>query len=72
MSAHLLKDLKQEGNVIMIEPSAVHHYQPGWLQLAAGICKNNILERRNSEIVPKGVNWLQSSVSRIVPEKNEV
>lgn len=72
VSAHLLKDLKQDGNVIMIEPSAVHHYQPGWLQLAAGIGKTDILERNNSDIVPKGVRWLQEAVSRILPEKNEV
>eukprot|EP00978_Attheya_sp_CCMP212_P020871 scaffold60269_cov51-Attheya_sp.AAC.9 len=66
--------LRNEGmqNVIVIEPSSVHYYQPLWTLVGGGIKSNKSSVKPMKEIIPKGTNWVQKRVSTFTPDKNKV
>jgi sulfide:quinone oxidoreductase len=70
VAAHYAR--KFPGQVAVIEPSEHHYYAPLWTLVGGGF--KNITESRRSEreVLPKEVDWLQSSVSEFQPEHNRV
>ena len=52
----------------------MHHYQPGYTNIAGGVWKTtsrNVMRDRQSLLHP-GVNWVKQAVAELEPEQNTV
>ncbi|MEJ2041928.1 MAG: TIGR01244 family sulfur transferase [Reinekea sp.] len=66
--------LKRDKNlkIALIDPSAIHYYQPGWTLVGAGIFKPEQTLRAMGSVIPKGAEWIKSAVALFEPENNQV
>jgi len=68
--------LRKQFDVTVIEPSETHLYQPGLTLLGTGIMDEKTYRhkmiREEARVMPKGVTWLKTRVSRVDPENNLV
>lgn len=69
MAAYLTELLKHP-DIILIEPSKEHHYQPGYTMMAAGVFKAREVVKPNASLIPSKVKWLQDSVTELEPDAN--
>ncbi|WP_019594117.1 NAD(P)/FAD-dependent oxidoreductase [Thioalkalivibrio sp. ALM2T] len=67
-----LRDLLDGARITIVEPSEIHHYQPGWTLVAAGVYSVGEVQRRNERYIPRGVDWVRSAVAAIDPESQRV
>lgn len=58
--------------VALIEPSSRHVYQPFWTLVGAGIVDHELSVRPMADVIPSGVKWLKTSVTRFQPELNQL
>lgn len=58
--------------ILMIEPSGTHIYQPGLTLVGAGVWQTGQLLERTERFVAAGVRWLQASVTGFEPENNRI
>jgi sulfide:quinone oxidoreductase len=63
-----LKDL----DVIIIEPSEKHYYQPLWTLVGGGILPKEASERNEQDYVPSGAKWIKDKVTEFLPHENAV
>lgn len=63
-----LKDL----DVIIIEPSEKHYYQPLWTLVGGGILPKEASERNEQDYVPSGAKWIKDKVTEFLPNENAV
>ena len=63
---------RNEIQVILIDPSRTHDYQPMWTLVGAGVFSKQKSRRMMSEVLPRGVDWIQRSVTKIDPDECEV
>ena len=59
-------------NIVIVEPSDTHNYQPGWTLVGAGVMKSKDTFRRMSDLMPKSVQWVRESVIEFAPAHNQV
>ena len=66
--------LRRQGieDVVVVEPSSVHYYQPLWTLVGAGVTAVERTRRLESSVVPRGVRWVQDAVETIDPDAQEV
>lgn len=66
--------IKRNSNldVVIIEPSDVHYYQPGWTLVGGGVFNASDTRRKTSDIIPSGASWIQDSVSTFDPDNNRI
>ncbi len=70
--ASRLRKAKAFSKVAIIEPSAVHYYQPLWTLVGGGVLGKEATRKREEDFIPKGTVWIQDAVSSFNPEKSEV
>lgn len=71
VAARLLRAVP-DANITIIEPKTIHHYQPGYTLVAAGVYKKeDVLYDQQSLFLP-GMRWVRDYVSAFEPEKNRV
>jgi len=58
--------------IVMIEPSGAHIYQPGLTLVGAGVWQTGRLIERTERFVAAGIRWVQASVTAFEPENNRV
>ncbi|XP_062998868.1 sulfide:quinone oxidoreductase, mitochondrial [Elgaria multicarinata webbii] len=58
------------GNVAVVEPQENHYYQPLWTLVGAGAKQLASCARPTASVIPSGVNWIQSKVQKLDPDKN--
>lgn len=56
----------------IVEPSDKHYYQPAWTLVGGGVYDVRKTVRAMSEVIPKGVYWLQTAASGFDPVSNLV
>jgi sulfide:quinone oxidoreductase len=61
-----------EDDVAIVEPSAMHYYQPLWTLVGAGVVTAASTARREGRVLPRGVRWLQDAAAAIDPESRLV
>ncbi|MHB1509426.1 MAG: NAD(P)/FAD-dependent oxidoreductase [Acidimicrobiales bacterium] len=61
-----------EEDVALIEPAALHYYQPLWTLVGAGIVPLETTRRLEATVVPKGVRWLQDAAVELDPDSRTV
>lgn len=59
-------------NIVLIEPSKDHYYQPGWTMVGGGIFDVQSTCRKTQDLIPTGVSWIRHSVSSFEPADNVV
>jgi len=64
---------KGYGNeVVILDPSPVHYYQPYWTLAGAGQVSKESSERTMASVIPRGARWISDSVKEIKAENNRV
>ncbi|MBD3919739.1 NAD(P)/FAD-dependent oxidoreductase [Paenibacillus sp. PR3] len=66
-SAPHLKD-----QIVIIDPSSKHYYQPLWTLVGGGAAKLEDSVREQADFIPDGVNWIQDAVTEIRPDDNRL
>lgn len=69
--AKLLKDFKPE-DIMIVEPSDVHYYQPLWTLVGGGVAKAKDTARPMKSVIPEGVEWKKDKVTKFHPEENKI
>lgn len=73
MANHLRKTLpKKDWNLTIIDQYKTHYYQPGFLFLPFDIYTEDQVKKVGKKFIPKGVNYIQKKIEKILPEANKV
>ena len=59
-------------DITVIAPNETHLYQPGQVFVAAGLMKQEDLQKPNSDFIAKNVNWIKDEVKSFDPDNNVV
>lgn len=71
VAAQLMK--KQKGlNIGIIEPSENHYYQPAFTLVGAGTFDYQKTVKPTANFIPKGVQWIKDSVTKLIPDENRL
>lgn len=62
----------KEWDVTIIDKEANHYYQPGFLFIPFGYYKKSDILKPSEKFLPKGVELINSEITRIYPEANNV
>ncbi|MFP5494815.1 FAD-dependent oxidoreductase [Pseudomonas sp. SDT2931_S440] len=57
-------------NIILIEPSDHHYYQPAWTLVGGGAYDVTRTVRPMADVLPNGVTWIQAAVSELLPDEH--
>jgi sulfide:quinone oxidoreductase len=66
----LLKDKSLD--IAIIDPAEKHYYQPAWTLVGSGVFNIKKTERNQSEVMPRGVKWIQKKAITFIPENNAI
>jgi len=58
--------------IAVIEPNDTHVYQPGQTLVGRGVMTLAQLKRPTQSLLPKGVDWIQASISAFEPDARQV
>jgi len=73
LAANLLaKELGRDGKVTVVDPTGMHHYQPGYLYLALGQTNGRWLVRDERTLLRKDVDLVVEGATKIDPEAGVV
>ncbi|CAL8461559.1 g1090 [Coccomyxa elongata] len=56
--------------VAIVEPAIVHHNQPMWTLVGAGIKRLEETRRAMAAVLPSQAQWVRSSLKEVCPERN--
>lgn len=70
-AAQLLKKDKSL-DIVIIDPAEMHYYQPAWTLVGAGTYDFAKTAKSMRDLIPKGVEWLQDSVTEFFPEEHKI
>ena len=59
-------------SIAVIEPAAEHYYQPAFTLVGAGAYSLDKTRRREAQVMPSGVEWIQSKAAAFDPDNNAV
>ena len=73
MASHLVKKLpKKEWTISIVDQYKTHYYQPGFLFLPFDSYSEDQVKKEGKKFIPKGVNYIQKKIEKILPEVNKV
>tara|TARA_R110000787_G_scaffold109035_2_gene217552 strand:- start:39508 stop:40848 length:1341 start_codon:yes stop_codon:yes gene_type:complete len=72
MVAAQLKKAKKGLDIVIIDPTDTHVYQPANTLVAGGLMDVEDTKRPEKKFIPSGVSWIKEYVSDIQPDNNEV
>ncbi len=58
--------------ITVVEPSELHHYQPGWTLVASGIWDASRTLRPNAQFRPAGIEWVQGPAVGINADQRRI
>lgn len=59
-------------DVTIIEPKSVHHYQPGYTLVGAGVYNTEDVQYKQGSLFHSGMKWVKDYVEAFEPEQNRV
>jgi sulfide:quinone oxidoreductase len=71
VGARLLRGVP-DANVTVIEPRTVHHYQPGYTLVGAGVYRKEQVLFEQADLFQPGMRWIKDSVAAFEPDRNRV
>ncbi|MDP2088976.1 MAG: FAD/NAD(P)-binding oxidoreductase [Flavobacteriaceae bacterium] len=73
MANHLRPKLKQnQWKITIVDQFKTHYYQPGFLFLPFDTYSEDQVKKVGKKFIPKGVNYIQKKIERILPQENKV
>ncbi len=73
MANHLVSKLpKKEWQISIVDQYKTHYYQPGFLFLPFDTYTEEQVKKVGKKFIPKGVNYIQKKIEKIVAEENKV
>ena len=73
MANHLVSKLpKKDWKISIIDQYKTHYYQPGFLFLPFDTYTEDQVKKVGNKFIPKGVNYIQKKIEKILPESNKV
>jgi sulfide:quinone oxidoreductase len=70
--AHLLRRLRPQLDLALLEPSTEHSYQPGWTLVGGGLLALAETRRAEATLIPPGVPWIRAAAIQLDPDRNRV
>lgn len=70
-AAQLLKKDKSL-DIVLIDPADTHYYQPAWTLVGAGTYDFAKTAKPMKDLIPRGVKWIQDSVTELFPEQSKI
>ncbi len=67
-----LRRKSPQAEVVIIDPSSRHFYQPLWTLVGGGLVSFQETERVEEDLIPDGVKWLQDKVLAFSPNENQL
>jgi sulfide:quinone oxidoreductase len=58
--------------LIIVEPSEDHYYQPLWTLVGAGVFPREASRRKEADYIPSGARWVRDYVDRFLPGENQI
>ncbi|WP_299487084.1 FAD/NAD(P)-binding oxidoreductase [Acaryochloris sp. IP29b_bin.137] len=71
VAAQLLKQMRSL-DILIIEPSDQHYYQPGWTLVGGGCIPFEATVQPQQTLIPPEVTWLQDTVVQFEPDQNRL
>ena len=68
----ILRRVRPQLSVGLIEPSEVHYYQPAWTIVGGGEYTLDKTRRQTSSLIPSGVTWIKAKAGAFEPQTNAV
>ena len=59
-------------HITIVDPAEIHYYQPALTLVGAGVTRLDSINRPQSQLIPKGVEWEKKSVSGFDPGHNRI
>ncbi len=59
-------------DIVVVEPQTQHHYKPLFSHIAGGAAPSRKAVRAQSEVMPRGVGWVQDAVTSVDPRRDLV
>ncbi len=73
MANHLVSKLpKKEWKISIVDQYKTHYYQPGFLFLPFDTYTEDQVKKVGEKFIPKGVNYIQKKIEKILPEENKI
>lgn len=73
MANHLKHELDEmEWEIIIIDESDTHYYQPGYLFLPFDMYEPEDIKKPIRDFIPNGVHFMQEKLAKILPSENKV
>jgi sulfide:quinone oxidoreductase len=66
--------LKRKGvrDIVIIEPSDTHWYQPLWTLVGGGLVSSSKTKKPMADYIPKGVAWVKAKATTVDPANNTI
>lgn len=71
VAARLSRDLSQP-DITIVDATLIHHYQPAYTLIAAGVKEGDYPLEPNADYIPSGTKWIQEMVQSLDPDNNKL
>ncbi|HJK97646.1 MAG TPA: FAD/NAD(P)-binding oxidoreductase [Polyangiaceae bacterium LLY-WYZ-14_1] len=58
--------------IAVLDPAAIHYYQPIWTLVGGGVFPKEVSKRPMADVIPTGVTWIKDRVTAFEPEHDRV
>jgi len=72
VASQLKRNFDSKGDIIIVEPSDKHYYQPLWTLVGGGIFPRTDSVKDEKDCIPSGTNWIKDSIIEFKPDENIV
>ena len=62
----------EPSQIVIIDPTDMHYYQPLWTLVGRGLISKEKTGRMEQSVIPKGVHFIQEAVTSFEPENNAI
>ncbi|NQV24227.1 MAG: NAD(P)/FAD-dependent oxidoreductase, partial [Rhodopirellula sp.] len=72
VAAQLTKGWFNRNDVVIVDPSDKHYYQPAWTLVGGGTFRKQDTERSEASVIPKKAKWIRDAVTGFDPDHNRI
>ncbi|MCL1597975.1 MAG: NAD(P)/FAD-dependent oxidoreductase [Actinomycetia bacterium] len=73
MAVNKLRDkLDDDWDITIVDQRTEHYYQPGFLFIPFGTYEPSEVVRKETDFLPRGVNYVNDEIDELLPEENKV
>ncbi len=72
VAARLTRGSGRSTDVLVIDPSHDHYYQPAWTLVGGGTYRLEDTRRSEAKVIPRRAKWLPEAVAEFFPDENRL